>query len=386
MRYSWAAPGLFLLALAVGCSKNEKLPYGVGLVDRIHIGSVKTVEIAPPVAEVSYERGRVTTGKSPYLLAGEAEGYRAAILIRFAPLPDSSVVDRATLWLSPASYRGVPAPLALTAQQVTAAWSEEAVTWANFTGDGGPQVGWASMLAGDSVRVAIPMEPWLVEGWIDGSVANYGLYITVSGPALQEFHSLQGTDTTRCPRLELSYVRKGVADTSLLKPSGDAFLVTYAGSLPPGRLMIANATGWRVLVKFSLDSIPSDATINRARLELWLDQSLTKLRDTGMAIAGRPIVSEPWNPPDVAVDTTMSVPVAAIVKASEKLTFSVSSEIADFTAIVQAWTSGRLPDRGLMLYSTGEGLDASEAVLFSSDADAGMVPRLLVEYTVPPRP
>ncbi|MCR4438905.1 MAG: DNRLRE domain-containing protein [candidate division KSB1 bacterium] len=386
MRYSWAAPGLVLLALTVGCSKNEKLPYGLGLVDRIDTGSVKVVEIAPPVAEASYERGRVTTGKSPYLLAGEADGYRAAIVIRFSALPDSSVVDGATLWLSPASYRGIPAPLALSAQQVTAAWSEDSVTWANFTGDGGPQVGWASMLAGDSVRVGIPIEPWLVGGWIDSSLANYGLYITVSGPALQEFHSSQATDTTRYPRLEISYMRKGGADTALLKPSADAFLVTYAGSLPPGRLLIANATGWRVLVKFALDSIPSDATINRARLELWIDQSLTKLRDTGMAIAGRPIVSEPWNPPDLAVDTTMSVPVAVIVKASEKLTFSVSSEIADFTAIVQAWTSGRLPNRGLMLYSTGEGLDASEAVLFSSGAGEGTMPRLLVEYTVPPRP
>jgi hypothetical protein len=271
-------------------------------------------------------------------------------------------------------------------RQCTAAWSEDSLTWENFRGTGGPQVGWASVAAGDSVRLAIPIEPSLVNGWIDSSIANYGLYVTASGAALQEFHSRQATDTTRYPRLEISYVRKGTADTTLIRPSADAFLVTYAGSPPSGRLMIANATGWRVLLKFPLDSIPCDATINRARLELWVDQGASKLRETGMAIAGRPIRSESWNPAEVQVDTTMNPPVAAIVPGSEMLAFSVSSEIADFTAIVQAWTSGRLPNRGLMLYSTGEGLDASEAVFFASGAGADKAPRLLLEYSVPPRP
>ncbi len=386
MRNVWALAGLTVLAMAIACSKNEKLPYGVGLVDRTNVGEVKAVEITPPVGEATYERGQVTTGKSPFLMAGQADGYRAAFLIRFASLPDRAVVDRATLWLSPASYRGVPAPITLTVHQVTEAWSEDSVTWGNFRGGDGPQVGSAGLLAGDTLRIGIPIEPSLVTGWIDSSVANYGLYVAASGAALQEFHSRQATDTTCYPKLEISYLRKGIADTSLVQASGDAFLVTFAGSPAAGRLMIGNATGWRVLLKFRLDSIPSDATINRARLELWLDQGLSKLRDTGMAIGGRPLLSESWSPPDVQVDTTMSVPVAAIVPGSEKLTFSVSSEIADFTAIVQAWTSGRLPNRGLMLYSTGEGLDASEAILFSSEAGEDKAPRLLLEYTVPPHP
>lgn len=386
MRNVWALAGLTVLAMAIACSRNDKLPYGVGLVDRTKVGEVKAVEISPPVEEATYQRGQVTTGKSPFLLAGEADGYRAALVIRFASLPDSAAVDRATLWLSPAAYRGAPAPITLTVHQVTEAWNEDSVRWENFRGGEGLQVGSASMVAGDTARIGIPIESSLVTGWIDSSVANYGLYVAASGAALQEFHSRQATDTTRYPKLEISYLRKGIAHTTLLLASGDAFLVTFGGSPPPGRLIIGNATGWRVLLKFRLDSIPSDATINRARLELWLDQSSSKLRETGMAIGGRPVLSESWSPPALQIDTTMSVPIAALVPGSEKLTFSVSSEIADFTAIVQAWTSGRLPNRGLALYSTGEGLDASEAVLFSSEAGAAKTPRLLLEYTVPPQP
>ncbi|MDZ7412587.1 MAG: DNRLRE domain-containing protein [candidate division KSB1 bacterium] len=386
MRHLCAAIGVAMVVFAIGCTRNEKLPYGIALLDRVDVGGVKQVEISPPVAEATYERGGVTTGKSPFLLVGQAEGYRTAFVVRFAALPDSSVVDRATLWLSPASYRGEPGQVELSVHQVVAGWGEESVTWDSLVGTNGPQVGWGTVVAGDSLRVGLSIDPALVQAWIDSTAPNYGLYVTGTGQTIVEFHSRQATDTTRYPKLELSYVRKGAAGTTLIRPDRDAFLVTHEGDAPQGRLMIANGTGWRILLKFSLDSIPRDATINRARLELWLDQTSTKLRETGMAIAGRPVVSDTWDPASIAVDTTMSVPVAAIVPASEKIAFSVSSEISDFTAMVQAWTSGRLPNRGLMLYSTGEGLDISEAVVYASGAVEARPPRLLVEYTLPPRP
>ncbi len=201
MRYVGAAAWLAMVVLASGCSKNEKLPYGIDLLDRLDVGGVRAVEISPPEAEATYEHGQVTTGRSPYLLVGQADGYRAAFVIRFAALPDSAVIERATLWLSPASYRGETAQVALLVQQVTAAWDEETITWANFAGGGGPQVGQGSIVTGDSNRIGLSLDPSIVQAWVDSSVANDGLHVSGLGPALVEFHSRQATDTTRLPKL-----------------------------------------------------------------------------------------------------------------------------------------------------------------------------------------
>jgi hypothetical protein len=97
MRSALVAVGMVWLVVAIGCSKNERLPYGLGVVDRVDVGGVRAIEITPPVGEATYERDQVTTGKSPLLMVGEADGYRAAFVIRFTALPESSVVDRAVL-------------------------------------------------------------------------------------------------------------------------------------------------------------------------------------------------------------------------------------------------------------------------------------------------
>lgn len=141
---------------------------------------------------------------------------------------------------------------------------------------------------------------------------------------------------------------------------------------------------WRSALRFSLDALPSSATILTA--ELWLRYDGTcvaPFRHTipcdgrGFGIEGRPIYTEGWYS---RREVSFGPPVAWAALEPEA---GAQWIVWDLTDTVAEWFSGGLPNDGILLKLADEqeSYDVGGPALPSSRyADAELRPRLVVMY------
>jgi hypothetical protein len=134
------------------------------------------------------------------------------------------------------------------------------------------------------------------------------------------------------------------------------------------------STRW-TLVQFNLESLPTNATILTATLELY---------QTGAsgfdAYQIRPdAVSRPWN--EATVTWANKPPAANLGDPPRSLDYAMGVKQWDVIHIVQAWQSGT-PNYGIMLVGIDiAGMPPSERI-FSAREGTASPPRLIIEYTV----
>ena len=147
----------------------------------------------------------------------DTEGkYRSYLQFDLSAVPaDARVIDsKIELYLFERVYSSVFSDESLLGiYQVTESWAEDTITWnnqpASFAQAEG-EVNLASLLIGGRY-----WESWnitvLVQGWVDGTVPNYGIAIkavdeTLTGGIIGKFRSSDFlVDPTKCPKLEIDY-------------------------------------------------------------------------------------------------------------------------------------------------------------------------------------
>jgi hypothetical protein len=164
----------------------------------------KDAEVFSGVPEINY-------GSVSVFEVGNDSGSMARTYIRFSlpDIPATAVVTDAELYLW---YLISTTPTATTvnAYQVTAAWAENTITWEEQpTYDTMVQGSAPIPASATSDFVIWELEVALVEGWIDGSIANHGLVLIdaaeeTSG-ALKDFCSSDYGAVDSHPKLVITY-------------------------------------------------------------------------------------------------------------------------------------------------------------------------------------
>ena len=173
--------------------------------------------------------GSYTNLRAAYSMGPDAFHHRALVRFNTSGIPQNAVVLSAQFQAYLTTGGGSLAQVSLAAHRVTGAWNENGVTWSNQ-----PTVA-PSPAAAASLGQVTGYKSWdvkgLAQGWIDGSLPNYGLELR--GPEMnwwsRTFSSREGAD---CPRLLLTLKSAAPIDTPTPVPTA-TFTPTPTEPSPP---------------------------------------------------------------------------------------------------------------------------------------------------------
>ncbi len=266
----------------------------------------------------------------------------------------------------------------------------------------------------DTVSVTSPAAQWyqwnvqsLVQEWASGSSPNYGFIIDSSGDLTKmHFKTSDSADATQHPKLSISYsCGCGVPSASgslILQPGSegkDTYLNSFGSRAESSHgvdtvITIALSSAKHGLLEFDLSSIPSNAVVTSADLDLYLEwggtpgTTLSAYRLTQSWLEGTnsaPSASTdgaswnkydavtPWASAGADYDPT-PVSQVSMTAAPDTLTLDVST-------LVAGWVNGTNPNYGLLLQA-GAGFGTAD--FSSSDkANASQRPKLTINYSCP---
>lgn len=375
--------GFFLVL--THCAKYEGNPVGADLFQRNDRGS-EEYDVFQAATSDTFYHTHVPTGSSPYLYLGQNSGNQTKTLLLFSDLPDSGTVDSAIVTLHTHRILG-PTVGSFTASVhiITGEWEESEITWESFETSGftGEEITTVEISAdeisanNDSLAIVFSLPSSLVEAWMDTAVSpqNHGILITASSANfIVEF--LSEDEDENSPSLTLHVTQDATQDTLVISPEEDTFIATTQLEPTSDRLFIANGTALRTLLFFNVvDSIPDDATINRALLTLYADttQSFPDHAET-FKILAHPVTDNSWPIPMVPYDSTKSL----------EGSIEGDSALINVTPMVQEWTSRAEENNGLLLLGKDEKKNLLRRVFYSTTADSFLQPRLEIFYSLPP--
>jgi hypothetical protein len=273
------------------------------------------------------------------------------------------------------------------------------VTWESFESgnDTGNEIATRKISAdeiaswNDTLSLKFPLPIHLVQSWINNvsDSTNHGILISASTPAsfIIEFYSNnEPIFKEGRPMLTLYTIEdttgqddpQTVNSILTISPEKDCTIAKTNRGASSEFLHIANGTALRTLLFFNLDSIPDEATINRALLILHADtmQSFPNNHES-FEILAHHATEIPWPIPLVPYDSTLDV--SGIIPAD-----STWIQI-NASPLVQRWTFGTSENQGLLLKGAGETDDILERVFYSTCAtDSLLRPYMEIYYTLPP--
>jgi hypothetical protein len=307
----WAGAALGLLF--AGCGSRENNGLGVGLIaGEAETKAVRIADLSPPDTSVDFQLTSPggTAGVSSSLLLGRESGLVSRALLRFdlTPLPDSgqgSTLDTAFVRLVYDEGFGDPQSLTVTVHRVLAPWGENIVSVDSLFPAISPALDTVSLavsVTGDSTSVPLTE---LTRFWLDRPDSNFGMALVPDDATNAMLEFMSGENATP-PSLVATWSQSGTDTTAIATTTDDThFLGATTGFVPldqePGRLAVARGLPSRALLKFAIPDFGPRATINRAEITLYADQSLSRLVD--FTIGAQRITEEPWKGDSTTIDT-----------------------------------------------------------------------------------
>ncbi len=378
---------LFLvLSLALSACNINNEPLGVRreLVDEGDLGKILKKAFRPAPDDTTLSRV-LNTGRSPYLVAGEIQNLTGEILLAFSKIAG---IKQAKLVLPVHLVAGPGSSFNPSVHRVTRAWQEDTVTAKNFQiSDYDPMpVGRAVFPSLDSLRKSVDKDTlaFVLDSTYVQRLANdsVNVLIRMMDPGLMlELHSRQ--NGVKAPFLEILQTRAGKADTTLrFAPLADAFIFRRALPLPEDRLYVGNGERRLTYLRFStLDSLPANATVNRAILTLHIDREHTFINQDGLVSAGFLV-----NADSLKVPKPDSLYFSLIANATSSNTLSKDADMAEFnlTLSAQAWINSPEINGGLTIEPTAAFWDLQRVAFHTAASNPALAPKLTLDYTTPP--
>ncbi len=371
--------GLFILTSH--CSKYKENPVGSEYFQR-NMGSEKVTVFQSAPTDTFY-RASVSTSGGAYLYVGEYHGTQSRSLMQFSMTGFSNTVtvDSAIVTLYVNNVMGSSEiPFIPTVHQITGSWDASNVTWEDV--ENGSIIGNAIPLSktaanSDSVLFALP--PSLVKSWIDTTdqTENYGIlitYTTLDTGSLIHYYSANAFEGV-LPTLTIFYKENTTLTTKDITPSEDTYISNSQQEPRSDRLFIANSIAFRSLLYFSIDTIPANATINRALLTLHADTSLSFPDNSyPFSLSVYPVTDQSWPIPLVPYDSSTYI---------EEILEDDSISI-NVTSLIEGWKYNFLENGGLILKGIDEDENLLQRVFYSTSADSALRPSLEIMYSTPP--
>ncbi len=382
---------LILLLAGSACREDSPLDFTV-LDDPAERGRVDSTGIGSLLLEESFRDTITANGRGPFLEIGKFRNLSSRILLKFDTLPDTFRINGVTLFLDTNTLFTEGSSKSLfnaTVHRVTADWQESSVTGENFGNAYDPAIlaearilsTAANFTSGDSVGIEAVRFDFnatgrsVVSSWQDSTRGdNFGILVDFDAQSrfVKEFFSEDGLFSQ--PRLELD-VTGTVRDTILRVADADAFLLTMDEPFPAGPLLIEDIFSSQAVIKFDLSSIPRQATINRALLQLEIMTEESFLKESGYSIRLERLAS-PFVPPSTfEIDSTF----ISLTSFLDRSTRTVSVPV---TGLVQFWTAGTVENHGILLRTLNPGRDLSRVAFHSSTTSPTRAPRLQIDFSI----
>ena len=378
--------GSGVLFFSIHCSNDTPVSSRFDLVGNNEVGKILQDSLRPPAVDSSAGRS-VNTGASPLLQLGTNNNINSRILIRFSALPAGAIARSAELLLPTYRVLGSGADFEATVHRVTSDWAEVdddstgGVKHDNFKNAFDPAIVGSQMVAAaDSDTVRIALNPTLVTGWIDSSIANFGLLIQAPTASFaKQFHAR--SSSLGQPLLRLTYTKNNADSTKDIRAGRDAFIFEVLQPPPAGPLYVSHGTDYRTLVKFDLSSFKPGTTVNRAQLTFTIDHSNSRMTADGMTLRLLSVSRDNLDP--VSADSL------AFLEAEKSVTDSTTVIAFEIRPTVQDWLRGsgdvqRRDNFGLVLLARDPDLDLQQISFYSTDTNRGLAPTLKIDYTLPP--
>lgn len=381
------ALGLTAVFLVAGCGSRKNDALGLDYIeDQAQTKAVRTITITPPDSSSDFQLSAPegTSGLTTTLLLGQETGLSSRGLVRFdlAALPDSG--QSASLIAATARFffhegTGDPATLALAVHRCVSNW-EESIASADSLFPAIDPVGFTTSLAvadsGDSADISVTE---LVRFWIDRPDSNFGIALLpeagVNG--LQEFYSAEGLLP---PQLLARWSTASGESTAAINPNHDTFFLrTTTGFVPlsdtPGRLAVGRGIAARSFVKFPFPDLGPRATIHRAELTLFADQSVSRLHE--FTIGVQRLLDANWNGASTSLDGTIESAVSVSAQ-SDSVTILVTTAVnemldeGNFGFLVRA--NDEKPDVDFIRFHAGDSEDSARRPRLKIWTTAGDAP------------
>ncbi|OGG43505.1 MAG: hypothetical protein A3F84_29540 [Candidatus Handelsmanbacteria bacterium RIFCSPLOWO2_12_FULL_64_10] len=374
--------------LLVGCGGENPNPVGAGLVDRRDLGRVIRLNPISPSQKVTTYLGirPVVNGSLLSMAAGSLNRIGLTALVRFTAPTDEILsasggkdirIVRSRLLLTRRSAQGVGSG-PVTVWQPLAGWDEQSIFADTTRGVEAPiplgRIDFVQM-ADQADTTVIDLAPSFVRGRLRVTGRAAGTLDTVevalqAAPGAQFLTTWVATNALEegisRPRLVLTYETPDSLKTLTLIAAHDTFYGVREGGGPDSASLTVG-TGFRywTYLTFPLpDSLPRRATINSARLEAEVAQPGSFPAGVVLGV-DRLVISPTTRDTSIAQGGTVEVLAGAT---------SLSVEIGPF--VVQAWTTGQVENRGVVLLPVG-GADLISWVVLRN-------PRLTIVYSLPP--
>jgi hypothetical protein len=365
----------------LGCSNDTPVSSRFDLVGNNEVGEILQAENA---AQADTTAGKIlSNGASTRLLLGLFNNTQSKILMRFASFPKGVSVRTASLILPTHRVLGTGADFEATAHRIVSDWNDSTVTNENFGNAFDPLVAGRQMIAAvDTDSVVIALDQSLVSGWMDSSIANYGVLVQAPGAGFaKQFYSRN--NSAPAPILRLEYSNNGVDSTKSISVSKDAFIFEFLQPPPSGPLYVSNGTDYRTLVKFDLTNYPSNATINRAQLILTVDVENTHITPDLLNVYLLGIGKNSFDPLAAVEDSTFLISLQSVTDSTATVVFEMRSVVQNW--LRQVDDSSHLNNFGIAVVGQTPVLDLQQLAIHSKESNPALAPKLKIDYTLPPR-
>jgi hypothetical protein len=381
MKHTFVIIGIliYILLTTTLCMKNEVNPVGSELFPKDKGYENHSVFYAAN-SDTSFETS-VNTGESLYLYLGNTQNDQALSLITFPNLPDSGTVDSAIVEIYKSQIIGTETePFSFTVHLNQEEWDESNIMWDDFNDSFyGEQIHTDNIFLNEVDSITFRIPPNIINAWIDSSLQNNGIIFSsdAAETILEIFSGEISSSMGKLPTLSL-YMNDDTTDTPYITQyTKDTFLATTQLQANKEQLLIANGIASRSILFFDIDSIPSDATINRALLTMHSDtlKSFPSHKESFILIA-YPISDSLNTIPTILYETDVS--------GTSSLITGESLVNINITTIAQYWVSNIKENNGLILIGFDETDTISRRTFYSTSNDTLLQPTLEVFYSVPP--
>lgn len=388
MKKSIIITGLLTLFffMTIQCTKYKDNPVGSEFFQRENWGSEIYTLFQSAPSDTFYQAS-VYTHLSPYLYVCGYDGNLSRSLIKFSmiDIPDTISVDSAIVTLYVNNVLGSnDLPFIPTVHQITGSWETSEITWDNFEAANitGNALTFTETLA-DTDSVLFTLPPSLIQSWIDTTdqTENHGILITYTAQdtgSLVQYYSLNSYAADVYPKLTLFYMEDTTQIINDVFPTKDTYISNSLQIPDANRLFVSNSIAFRSLFYFNIDTIPTNATINKATLILHADTSQSfPNNDNSFDMNCFPITDTSWSIPLIPVDSSLYA-FGALEQYSDILQI-------DLTTIVECWKYEILDvNAGILLSGEDEKNNTLQRSFFSTTADSILRPYLEIYYSTPP--
>jgi hypothetical protein len=360
------------------CSKKNTNPVGAEYYANAGLGSEQYISLYAASNDTSYQVP-VSLADSPYLYIGQNQDINAQCILRFPIIDTDGTIDSAKILLHLRDIQpknGLQSTVLV--REVTQSWDEEIANDAFNDGMLGNDLFTITQIDTTSDSLFIPLEVDLITQWRDTTAeSNYGIHMSTSDNTLLQLYAYESASSTSAtPQLWLYFHEDSTRNPQKVTYAEDVTFTSTSIEPVPDKLVVENGTAIRSVLMFDFESIPVNATINKATLILSVDtlQAISDLTSE-MGLYAYNLSDESWSFNDMAYDSSYAAVGFVIDETAE----------IEMTQLAQILVSNYIGGHGLLIKGSSETTLLTKAVFNSTAADSSLQPRLDIYYSLPPR-